>query len=320
MAGPDFFIAQGDTSSPLEDTLLDADGNPVDISGADVALELAPVGGGTFIVNDPANNDQNGNGEDGTMGDVSYDWVEGVGASLGDTDTPGYYLGRWVVTFAGGEVQSYPNGGFFLVLISADASATAGDAFATTEQLEARLGISLSADEHIRAATLLALASGVIRAEFGSLSFTEDDEFTIRGTYSNRIRVPQRPLVSVGQVLINGEILDSDSYYIDGNEIVRASGVRSSFWPWGSVFSGPLDEVTITYSHGWEDLPEDVTVICLEMVVRVWVNPGNLLNENVAGVSSGYASAEARGLLLTDSEKKQLKRALYSGLGTIKTR
>lgn len=320
MAGPDFYIAQGDTSAPLVDTLLDAAGDPVDIAGASVDLQLAPVGGGAYVVNDAANNDQVGAGDDGTMGDVSYDWEEAVGLTLGDTDTPGYYFGRWVVTFAGGEVQSFPNGGFFLLQISADNEATASDAFATSTQLEARLGLSFTADEHGRATTLLGLASDVIRAEFGSLTFAEDDSFTVRGDYASRIRVPQRPLVEVASVTVNGELLDADSYYIDGDEIVRSSGISSSFYPFGSIFAGPLDEVEITYSHGWEDMPGDVAAICLEIATRVWVNPGSLVGENVAGVQSTYGVGPGNGLLMTDAEKKQLRRALYSGLGTIKTR
>ncbi|MCZ7536283.1 MAG: hypothetical protein M5T61_10385 [Acidimicrobiia bacterium] len=73
---------------------------------------MIPVGGGTAKVDAAAVNEQNGDGSDGSKGDVSYAWV------AGNTDTAGLFLGSWVVTFAGGAVQTYPNGGYVLIRIT----------------------------------------------------------------------------------------------------------------------------------------------------------------------------------------------------------
>jgi hypothetical protein len=104
MPEPDFYVKQGDTRSPYVRTLEDGDGNPVNISGATVAYRMQPLGGiqtisgPATILNAP-------------QGQVSYSW------QAADTDTAGIYFAEWEVTFSGGAVQTFPNGGYDLVHI-----------------------------------------------------------------------------------------------------------------------------------------------------------------------------------------------------------
>lgn len=146
MPDADFFIAQGDTASSLSDTLKDASGNAVDLQSATVTVTITPIGGGTAIVNAAAaSNDQVGDGSDGSKGDVSYAWQSG------DTDTAGYYLARWTVTFQDGSIQSYPNDGFLLIAISEDAPTGDGQLYVQVEEMKAALELSDTsfADEDI---------------------------------------------------------------------------------------------------------------------------------------------------------------------------
>jgi len=316
MAGPDFFIAQGDTASPLEDTLLDSAGEPIDLSGATVELQLFPVDGGTSsVVSGGDANAQNGDGSDGSMGNVSYDWQSG------ETDDADTYLGYWVVSFGGGDIQTFPNDGPFSVQITADGVPTL-QAFATSQDLADRLGVDFTASEHQRAKRLLEKATRLIQSETGQTVFlVEGDVFTTRGTVSNRIRLPQGPVVSVDSVTLDGTALDAAGYYSSGSELVRQSWGGSGF---GSpLFGYPTQELVVTYSHGFDpdEIPGDVIAVCLEMVVRVWVNPGAVVSQTLGGLATTYSVQPVGGMLLTEDERATLQRALGAGaVGTVQLR
>lgn len=129
MPNDEFLLRQNDTASAITVTLTDEDGNPVDIAGATVTFRMTPVGGGTAKVDAAAVNDQNGDGSDGSKGDVSYAWL------AADTDTAGLFLGSWVVTFAGGAVQTYPNGGYVLIRVT-PATNLLGQNYTTVEAVK----------------------------------------------------------------------------------------------------------------------------------------------------------------------------------------
>lgn len=124
-----FVLRQNDTASPITATLMDDTGDPVDLAGATVKFRMIPIGGGDPKVDAAAANDQNGNGSDGSKGDVSYAW------SAADTDTDGLFLGSWVVTFTGGAVQTFPNGGYVLVRIT-PAAMVLGSNYTTVEAVK----------------------------------------------------------------------------------------------------------------------------------------------------------------------------------------
>lgn len=192
--------------------------------------------------------------------------------------------------------------------------------FATADEFAARIGVTLTTDEQTRADTLLALASGVIQQETKQkIVRVTDDEFVIRSTYRDRIRLPQRPVVSVAGVvlqLIGGAatfVVPANTFYIDRDEIVRTAwplSTQYAFAAYARGWLGPLYQATITYTHGFADdaIPEIVKVICLEMVVRVWVNPGSVARETVGDTMTVYDNNRfsPSGMLLTDVERDQL--------------
>lgn len=147
----DYFIREGDSGETITDTLKDSSGAAVDISGATVEWAFRPLAGGTGFTRS-ASNAQTGDGSDGSKGKVSYVWVSG------DTADPGYQLANWVVTYGGGEVQTFPNDGYLLVYITPAAPTTVGQDYITVEQFKKTLNLQgqTYADEDVRMAVTAA--------------------------------------------------------------------------------------------------------------------------------------------------------------------
>lgn len=203
--------------------------------------------------------------------------------------------------------------------------------FATNAEFAARIGLTLTAAEQTRADALLALASGLIQQETKqTISEVTDDVLTMRSVYGERIRLPQRPVSSVSQVTLTPEggeatVIGADTYYLDGDELVRASfpvKYQQFFADWTRGWLGPLYTIAITYTHGYATIPEIVKAVCMEMVTRVWVNPGSVARETVGNTSTVYDNMRfsPTGLLMTDTEKAAVNRAVRRQSGTVTLR
>ena len=109
----EFWIKVADVLPWIDSTLTDAEDNPVDIENADVFFTLRPVRSGEPLIDRvAADNDQNGDGTDGTLGQVHYGWT------AGDTDTAGGYYGEWTVEFPNGAgAMTFPNNGYDTIAI-----------------------------------------------------------------------------------------------------------------------------------------------------------------------------------------------------------
>lgn len=195
-------------------------------------------------------------------------------------------------------------------------------AFADHTDLASRLGLTLTTDEETRGDALLAIASGIIQETAGQLiGLVTDDEIEIPGTTDERILLPERPVVSVASVFLGAvELGAGTDWFLDGDEIVRIPSsltlgvgglLDTEFtFPLGTGFGWEEQTLTITYTHGYATIPSTVKAICLEMVVRVWVNPGSVARETVGDTATVYDNMRfsPSGLLLTDSEQKAIRR------------
>lgn len=103
-----FFIKQNDTSPALQVTLKDANGSAIDLSASTVRFHMREIGATTAKV------DASATVADADNGIVYYSW------SAADTDTMGSFEAEFEVTFAGGEVESFPNNRFIQVEITDD--------------------------------------------------------------------------------------------------------------------------------------------------------------------------------------------------------
>jgi hypothetical protein len=195
---------------------------------------------------------------------------------------------------------------------------------ASPDDFENRLGLTLSDSERSRVAALLAKASGDIRTEIEqTISLVTNDVLLRPGTTDERILLPQRPVVGVSSVQIDG--VEISDWYLAGNVLVRhaaraAAPILDGIY-YGVGFGRDWQTLRVVYSHGFAEIPERVAAIALEMVARVWVNPSSLIQENVAGVATTFApySSPPRGMQLTDSERRALRRLFgsRSGAGSV---
>jgi hypothetical protein len=103
----DFYIKRHDTRPPLVKNLLDADGDPVNLSTASVVFIMSA--GGVPKVNRAPVTVTNA-----PTGEVSYQW------QAADTDTSGQYDGEFEVASGGGGVQTFPNPKKLVILVSDD--------------------------------------------------------------------------------------------------------------------------------------------------------------------------------------------------------
>lgn len=92
-----FNIKQNDTSPALQATLKDGSGVVIDLTGATVRFHMRPLGSQTVKVD-----------ADATVvlasgGVVQYDWI------AADTDTAGYFVAEFEVTYADSSVETFPN-------------------------------------------------------------------------------------------------------------------------------------------------------------------------------------------------------------------
>ncbi len=102
-----FSIKQNDTSPTLRANIQDYEGTNIDITGASVRLHIKEVGGSTLVIKDMTILDQE-------TGLVQYDWV------TGDTSQAGNFNAELQVTYADGEIETYPNNGYFTITVTAE--------------------------------------------------------------------------------------------------------------------------------------------------------------------------------------------------------
>lgn len=181
--------------------------------------------------------------------------------------------------------------------------------FASADDLAARLGVELGQPEQTRAEALLKSASGLIQAEARQvIERVTDDEVILPGTSDDRLRLPERPVVSVASVAIDGETLAATGYYLDAGALVRRQ--LDSLALGCSGFGAPSQEVRVVYTHGYaaDEMPETVKSVCLEAVVRVWVNPGAVIGERHGSEQVQYMNGQPTGLLLTGAERAAIRR------------
>lgn len=191
--------------------------------------------------------------------------------------------------------------------------------FADHTDFANRLGLTLSTAEQDRADSLLTSASGVIQERMRQqIELVTDDTYTVRSSYDDRVRLPERPVISVSSVvltLIGGAATytpPDNTWYLDRDEIVRTAwplAAQYAFAGYQRGWLGPLYQMQVTYTHGFETVPELVKSICMEMVTRVWVNPGSVARQTVGDTVTIFDNMRfsPTGMQMTDEEYGQLR-------------
>lgn len=98
MAQTTWYLDRGDTGAPIAQTLLDGNGNPVNLTGATVKFHMEDASGNVVVDDSTHVTIVNAAG-----GQVSYQW------QAADVANAGTFYARWIVTFAGGSIESFPD-------------------------------------------------------------------------------------------------------------------------------------------------------------------------------------------------------------------
>jgi hypothetical protein len=86
--------------------------------------------------------------------------------------------------------------------------------------------------------------------------------------------------------------------------------------PWGG-WGGPKATVVVTYSHGYEVIPDDIKGVCLSAAARAFtspglVNPAGVESETIDGYAVTYrsnmANGSTAGVTLAEDESRIVKR------------
>jgi hypothetical protein len=196
--------------------------------------------------------------------------------------------------------------------------------FASADDLGTFLGSPLDAEQIAQADLLLQLASAAIQDEaHQTLELVEDDKASLKGTYKGELYLPERPVLAVGDITIrNGSglptalAITATQFAWDRSGLLRrgpwlGGGVETNAdVPWGG-WGGPYATVEVTYSHGYEIIPNGIRSLCLQIAARAMASPEGMQvqTESVDGAMSvTYGTAKATGLALTDDEMRAARR------------
>lgn len=300
---PDFVIREGDTAADFAATLKvkDAAGveSPADLQGATaLTVTMTPIRGGVPLLDAVAcENRQNGDGSDGTKGQVGRPWTAGE-----TDDAAGYYMTTVTVSDADGNEESFPNEGYLLVAITPRAPETVGR-YLTREQLKLTLELQgqTFADADIDVA--IEAASRGMESRWGTIW---------RPGVAGEVRYYT---AYDGRVLVLGDVLDTTEVALDyaygdcfgdgfassasggagayatilpvtdyrllpitngassrtppgnGEPFRELQIARAATWP--ALPSG-VDGVRITGTFGWEQVPAGVTAAASIIATRLF--------------------------------------------------
>lgn len=163
----------------------------------------------------------------------------------------------------------------------------------------------------LQAELALRMASAKVRSE-ARQTFTrvDDDVARLRGNWSPMLPLPERPVrdvttVAVDDLSLTGWTLEAG----DRLTFRRVNFLPEAFWRrnltgWG----GPDCTVTVTYSHGYDVVPDDVAAVTLMLAARQHVNPSGVAREQIDDYAVTFAAGRVLPGELLDGEKHMLRR------------
>lgn len=209
------------------------------------------------------------------------------------------------------------------------------DLLASPSDLEDRLGRPLAPGETGRGQALLADASALVRAFTGrDFSRTDDDTVTIRAQ-QGEIRLPQRPVIDVTEVVALGAggapNLVVTGWQWDGLDIIRTTADSPSInlpaaWYDDDIEAYP-GTYRVTYSHGTAAVPADIVAVVARMALRTLTAPtmaGGVTGETIGPYSYRTdGSSAGTAVAMTDDDRKMLELAGYrrkTGMSMVRAR
>lgn len=144
------------------------------------------------------------------------------------------------------------------------------DPFITAQDLTDYLGRDVTADNG--AIIALDAACDMCRT-IGEQSFNRGTTtYTLDGTGTDAILLPDLPVNSAGTVLVDGTAVTD--YMLAGNGVLlRGTATSASYWGWRPVWPTGRQNVVVTADHGYDvlDVPRDVRMVALSIASRLVV-------------------------------------------------
>lgn len=197
-------------------------------------------------------------------------------------------------------------------------------AFANAADLQIMLNRTFTTGQIKQAEALLDQATSAIQSEVSqTITLVEDDVAVLRGSWSGKLILPERPVVEITDLDIDGtEMVEGTGFTWDGHQTLYRGRWTTADGVWESVASGPYNadlhwggpqaQVTVTYSHGFTDVPEVIKGVCLAMVARTLPNPGGAVTSETLGpYSVTYGTSTLAGsCALNPAERRIVRKAV----------
>lgn len=137
--------------------------------------------------------------------------------------------------------------------------------FCTVADIESLLQVTIHTDATKNAAAVRAIAEAteaIKNYTHQALEMVEDDEITLDCAGGNRIFLPELPVTSVSEVIEDGDTLTVDDDYKLGQHGILYR--VDDDWATG------VQIVTITYTHGYDSIPDDIVAVCTRAASRIF--------------------------------------------------
>lgn len=178
-------------------------------------------------------------------------------------------------------------------------------ALATPGDLEAIAGPQT---DNVRAQRLLEMASAVVeRWCRRSFAFVANDVVTVT-VIDGDLFLPNGPVTAVGAITGPNALAYAATAYnwSESGQVVLSwpagDGHRSGGWPCG--------DYTVTYSHGYSPIPDDVVLAVCQPVQRHLDNPSGIRSETIGEAATVYTipgTGYGLGLALSPVDKDLLR-------------
>ena len=204
--------------------------------------------------------------------------------------------------------------------------------FATPQELQTYLtGETLNETEDAewiaQATLLLELISADIQSAARNRIIAGTMTAKLAGTWSRDLILPQRPVVSVTSVALNGVTIAAGAYEWNERSLIRSGGLDTVNGPTGLVpgdgahWGGPASTIEVVYAYGYsaETVPTMVKSLALRVASRVIDQPGGgISQESLGPYSVSYRNTlDAGGSHVSMAEGKMLRRRFSLTAGTI---
>lgn len=175
--------------------------------------------------------------------------------------------------------------------------------FASVTDLGDFLGEELTGTRLTQAATALEMASAQIQGWTRQrLERVVDDEVTLAGGPGWELELPEAPVIDATVTSIDGVVPTSGSYRLIGTTLIRPGGwtgpglvAGNVSWPVWDTITPAL--VNVTYTHGFDPIPDDIVAACLQMAARCLQSPSGIRQESIGAYSVTYGGDVGGGLL-----------------------